>query len=92
MTLLPTSLPSEEWIRVLAKGMITIPKSFREDLGIKEGEVARIRKIGPRLIIEPRELTDYEVYDDEEFIQMIEEDKLPTRLAKKAAALWPDLK
>lgn len=82
---------SEEWVKVLAKGMITIPKSFREELGIREGEVARIKKIGKRLVIEPRELIDYEVYSDKELKEMIEGDKLPPKLAKEAIALWPDL-
>ena len=40
-----------EWIRILSKGMITIPKAFRDGLGIKEGEIARIKKVGRRLII-----------------------------------------
>lgn len=82
----------EEWVKVLAKGMITIPKPFREELGIKEGEVARIKKIGSRLVIEPRELVDYEVYSKQEFKNMLKEDRLPVNLAKKAASLWPDLK
>lgn len=81
----------EEWVKILAKGMITIPKSFREELGIREGEVARIKKIGRRLVIEPRELIDYEVYSDKELREMIKEDKLPSQLAKEAIALWPDL-
>ena len=81
----------QEWVKILTKGMITIPKSFREELGVKEGEVARIKKIGQRLVIEPREVADYEVYSDGELKEMLEEDKLPVNLAKKAASLWPDL-
>lgn len=57
-----------------------------------EGEVARVKKVGKRLIIEPREVVDYEVYSDREFKQMLKEDKLPVNLAKRAALLWPDLK
>lgn len=82
----------EEWIKILGKGMITIPKSFREELGIREGEVAKIKKVGRRLIIEPREATDYEVYSDTELQTMLKEDKLPRDLAKKAASFWADLK
>lgn len=83
---------TQDWVKILAKGMITIPKPFREELGIKEGEVARIKKIGNRLVIEPRELVDYEVYSKQEFKNMLKEDRLPANLAKKAASLWPDLK
>lgn len=82
---------TEEWVNILAKGMITIPKSFREELGIKEGEVARIKKIGRRLIIEPRELVDFEVYGEREFKKMLKEDKLPPQLASEALSFWPDL-
>jgi len=81
-----------EWIRILSKGMITIPKAFRDGLGIKEGEIARIKKIGRRLVIEPREIADYEVYSDDELKTMLEEDKLPKKLASEASSLWPDLK
>lgn len=83
---------TEDWVKVLAKGMITIPKSFREELGIREGEVARIKKIGSRLVIESREVADYEVYSDRELKKMLKEDQLPADLASKAASLWPDLK
>lgn len=81
----------EEWVKILAKGMITIPKSFRDALGIKKGEVAKIKKIGQRLLIEPREVADYEVYGDKEFKKMLKEDKLPQKLASIAASYWPDL-
>lgn len=84
--------PQEEWVKILAKGMVTIPKSFREELGIREGEVARIKKVGKRLVIEPRELADYEVYSDKELSDMLKEDKLPKNLADKAASFWPDLR
>ncbi|MCJ7739942.1 AbrB/MazE/SpoVT family DNA-binding domain-containing protein [Candidatus Microgenomates bacterium] len=84
--------PQEEWVKILAKGMVTIPKSFRDDLGIREGEIAKIKKIGSRLIIEPRETADYEVYSDNELKEMLQKDKLPQNLAQKAAGFWPDLK
>lgn len=80
-----------EWVKILSKGLITIPKTFREELGLQEGEVARIKKIGRRLIIEPREVAEYETYDQKELKRMLKEDKLPADLAKKAADFWPDL-
>lgn len=91
MTLLPKSKFEEEWVNILAKGMITIPKPFRQELGIREGEVVRIKKVGRRLVIEPRDLTDYETYGNQEFKKMLKEDKLPKKLALKAASLWSDL-
>lgn len=82
----------QEWVKVLNKGLITLPKNFRETVGIREGDVARIRKVGRRLVIEPRDLVDYEVYGQKEFKQMLQDDKLPVSLAKKALKIWPELK
>lgn len=81
-----------QWVKILSKGLVTIPKSFREELGMKKGEVARIKKVGQRLIIEPREVADYELYSNRELKEMLEDDKLPSKLASEAALFWPDLK
>lgn len=82
----------QEWVKILAKGMITIPKSFREELALREGEVARIKKVGRRLVIEPRDTADYEVYSDKELKDMLKNDRLPPKLAKQAASFWKDMK
>ena len=82
---------AEEWVKILGKGMVTIPKKFRDDLGIREGEVARIRKIGNRLVVESRDAVTYEIYSDDEFREMMLADKLSAKLARKARALWSDL-
>ena len=92
MTTFSTSDYQEEWVKILAKGMITIPKTLREEVGIKDGEVAKIKRVGKRLIIEPRELVDYEVFSDQELKSMLKADKLPKTLSQEAADLWPDLK
>lgn len=88
---MPVLLQSQ-WVKILSKGLITIPKEFREALDLKEGEIARVKKVGRRLVVEPREVADYELYSDKEFKQMLKDDKLPSDLAEKAASLWPDLK
>ena len=82
---------AEEWVKILGKGMVTILKKFRDDLGIREGEVARIRKIGNRLVVESRDAVTYEIYSDDEFREMMLADKLSAKLARKARALWSDL-
>jgi len=82
---------AEEWVKILGKGMVTILKKFRDDLGIREGEVARIRKIGNRLVVESRDAAAYETYSDSEFREMMLADKLSAKLAGKARALWSDL-
>ncbi|PIV09898.1 hypothetical protein COS51_00975, partial [Candidatus Roizmanbacteria bacterium CG03_land_8_20_14_0_80_36_21] len=33
-------IQEETWIKILPKGLITIPKKIREKLSIKEGDVA----------------------------------------------------
>lgn len=88
----PQTNYQSEWVKFLAKGMITIPKAFRDELGIKEGEVAKIKKVGQRLIIEPREISDYEVFSDLELAEMLKDDQLPVNLTKKLASFWPELK
>jgi len=80
----------EEWVRILGKGMVTIPKVFRDELGFKEGEIAKIRKFGKRLVIEPREMGKTEIYTDKELLEMLELDKLPAKLAKKAQKFWQE--
>lgn len=88
----PVAVPvTEEWVKILGKGMVTIPKKFRDDLGMREGEVARIRKIGKRLVVESRDIADYETYTDADLRAMIAADKLSPKLAKKARLLWSDL-
>ena len=80
-----------EWVKVLNKGLVTLPKNFRDTVGIREGDVAKVRMVGRRLVIEPRDLADYEVYSQKEFKQMLQDDKLSKLLAKKTAKIWPEL-
>lgn len=81
-----------EWVKILNKGLVTLPKNFRETVGIREGDVAKVKMVGRRLVIEPRDLADYEVYSQKEFKQMLQDDKLPKILANKTAKVWPELK
>ena len=75
---------SQEWLKVLGKGMITIPKRWREDLGLEKGEVVRAQKVGTRVIIEARSLdAPYRIYTDSEIENFLKEDKLPQSLSKK---------
>ena len=78
------------WIKLLSKGLLTIPKPMREQLNLQEGEVVKIRVIGKRLVIEPRELADYKMISDEELNEMIEMDTLPPKLAKATEKYWSD--
>ena len=79
------------WVKILNKGLMTIPKAMREKVGIKEGDVAKARVEGNKIVIEPREEVDFRIFTDEEIKRWKKEDKLPTKLARKVKELWPDL-
>lgn len=74
----------EEWLRVLTKGMVTIPKAWREELGFEEGKVIKAKKIANKIIIEPVEKpVPYRIYSQEELNQFIKDDILPKKLDLK---------
>ena len=80
-----TASTNQEWLKVLGKGMVTIPKDWREELGFKEGDVVRAKKEGKRVIIEPQQtsLVPYRVYSSAEIEAFLKEDELPQSLAEK---------
>lgn len=75
----------QEWLKILGKGMVTIPKKWREEMGITSGDIVKARKEGNRLVIEPQQdnLAPYRVYNDTEIDAFLQEDKLPDTLTKK---------
>lgn len=78
----------ETWAKLLSKGLLTIPKPMREKLNLQEGEVVKIRVIGKRLVIEPREIADYEIITDGKLKEILEMDILPPKLAKATEKYW----
>jgi AbrB family looped-hinge helix DNA binding protein len=78
----------EGWLKVLGKGMITIPKEWRNEMGIGKGDVVKARKEGNRVVIEPQPQTKptapYRVYTDTEIDEFLAEDRLPKDLARRA--------
>lgn len=83
------TLIQEEWIKILTKGMITIPKSWRDELGIKEGEMVRAKKSANKIIIEQVEKkAPYRIYSQKELQQFLKDDRLPKKLADKTAKYW----
>jgi len=72
-------LTREELIKLQPKGLITIPKKFRQELGFEENGLVRIKKENGRLIMEPVRTLPYSVrsYTDEEtkdFFKLDEEE------------------
>lgn len=76
---------NQEWLKVLGKGMVTIPKQWRDELGIEEGGVVKAEKEGNKVVIEAGQsaFVPYRVYSDSEIEEFLKEDELPKALAKK---------
>ncbi len=77
----PQLIPStsqEEWLKVLGKGMVTIPKKWRDDLGIAEGDVIKATKQGGNVILtSPKtRAVPYRIYTDEEIKTFLKDDRL----------------
>ena len=84
---------NQEWLKVLGKGMITIPKEWRDELGFKEGDVVKAKKEGNRVVIELAEGDiPYRTFSDEEIEDWLKEDKLQKTLAKKVDQQLQSLK
>lgn len=76
--------PQEEYLRILGKGMVTIPKAWRDELGFKEGEIVKAQKIGNTVVIETEaEVVPYRIFSNEEIKEWLKEDRLPQTLAQK---------
>jgi len=52
-------ITQEDIVKIQPKGLLTIPKKFREELGIKEDSFVRVIKVQRRLIIEPARVLSY---------------------------------
>jgi len=68
----------EEWLKVLGKGMVTLPKKWRDELGIENGAMVKAKKQGGVVIIEPlkKKSVPYRIYTKKEVEQFLEEDRL----------------
>lgn len=80
---------AEEIVKIQPKGLLTIPKEFRLELGLEENTLARLKKEKGRLIIEPVRLLPYSVrrYTDEEIEGFLALDAKETKELKKNGIL-----
>lgn len=80
-------------IKPLAKGQITIPVSFRRELGIKENTLFEAELKGDGVFLKPLNLDWKEKYirqfSDEEIEQWLEDDKLDKKTISKLKRKWP---
>lgn len=75
----------EEIIKILPKGIMTIPKKFREKLGFDIEGFARVKEEKGRLIVESVRMLLYPVrsYTDEEINEFIDLDRKETKILRK---------
>lgn len=68
----------DEWLKVLGKGMVTIPKKWRDDLGIAEGDIIKATKQGKTVVLtSPQTRTvPYRIYTDAEIKTFLKDDRL----------------
>ena len=83
----------EQWLKVLGKGMVTLPKKWRQELGIENGDIVKAKKEGNRVVIEAqppaKQTAPYRIYSDAEINQFLEDDKLQEELAQNLRAKFP---
>lgn len=75
----------EKIVKLQPKGLITIPKKMRDELGISNNSILKITKEGKRLMIEPLRTISYPVrsYSKEEINQFIALDKKESEELRK---------
>ena len=75
----------EAWLKILGKGMITLPKKWREDMNVTTGDVVKARKEGFKVVIAATQgrAVPYRVYSDLEIDEFLRQDKLSKHLAKR---------
>ncbi len=66
----------EEWLKILGKGMLTLPKKWRDELGISNGDIVKAKKEGNKVVIEAQKtkLAPYRVYSDREIENFLKDD------------------
>lgn len=76
----------EEIVRLQSKGLITIPKQFREELNLSENSFVKIKKEKQKLVIEPVKIIPYKVrvYTKKDLEEFILFDKKETKKLKKS--------
>lgn len=81
----PINNSQEEWLKVLGKGMVTLPKKWRDELGLEEGDVVKAKKEGDKIVIENLQTskTPYRVFSSIEIDEFLREDQLPESLTQK---------
>ena len=76
MTQIQSTQPTE-WLKVLGKGMLTIPKEWRDELGFQTGEMVQAEKTPHGVLIRPiKKKVPYRVYSRADLLQFVKDDQL----------------
>ena len=80
-----TNKNQEKWLKILGKGMMTLPKRWRDETGVEAGDIVKAKKEGNKVVIELQQESKapYRVFSDAEIDEFLEEDRLPRSLAAK---------
>lgn len=78
-------LTTEDIVKMQPKGLLTIPKRFREELGFEEDGLVRVMEEKGRIVLEPVRILDYPVrsYSQEEINEFLALDRKETKILKK---------
>jgi len=79
------NITQEQWLKVLGKGMVTLPKKWRDEMRIQNGDILKAKKEGNKVIIESAQSpkTPYRVYTKAEIDEFLKEDAISQKLAQK---------
>ncbi|MBI3103512.1 AbrB/MazE/SpoVT family DNA-binding domain-containing protein [Candidatus Daviesbacteria bacterium] len=79
----------EEIVKIQPKGLVTIPKKFRNELGFAENSLVRIKEEKGRLVMEAVRTLSYPVrsYTDSEIDQFFELDEKESKDLRKKGLL-----
>ena len=81
--------PRQKVIKALAKGQITIPREFRNVLGIREETLLSVSLVEDHLEIIPlqQDQETLRLYSDEDVIRFLKEDRLDEETARRVRDL-----
>lgn len=81
----PTTNTQEEWLKILGKGMVTLPKKWRDEMGLAEGDVVKAKKKGNTVVLETPQgqSAPYRILSASEIDDFLREDEIPDVLTNK---------
>lgn len=90
MQITSQNIAEEKWVIVGKKGVITLPKSMRDQIGMEEGAIAKAKLVDNKIVIEPREEFGYRIFTKAQIEQWKKDDELPPESAKETERYWDE--